>query len=187
MGIQGFCDQTTDGGGWTVFQRRADGSTNFFRDWYNYKVGFGDLTNEFWLGNENLFTLSLQALHPHRSELRIELETFSGQRKFVKYSNFQLGDEHTRYMLHISGFSGNTRDNLKRHNRQEFSTYDKDYDTASSTNCAVARKGAWWFKDCSDSGLNGKYYYYKEKAVFAAGIFWKPLTSVYDSLKFAEM
>ena len=57
--IQVYCDQTTDKGGWTVFQRRTDGSVNFYRDWFNYNVGFGDLANEFWLGNEALFTLSL--------------------------------------------------------------------------------------------------------------------------------
>ena len=39
---QVFCDQTTDNGGWTLFQR-ADGSVNFFRDWDDYKGGFGRL------------------------------------------------------------------------------------------------------------------------------------------------
>ena len=62
--IQVYCDQTTDGGGWTVFQRRTDGSANFFPDWEHYKLGFGRLQNEFWLGNENIFALTLQGLYP---------------------------------------------------------------------------------------------------------------------------
>ena len=45
--IQVYCDQKTDGRGWTVIQRRVDGSVNFFRDWINYKNGFGQLQNEF--------------------------------------------------------------------------------------------------------------------------------------------
>ena len=67
--IQVYCDQTTGGGGWTIFQLRIDGSIDFFRDWEHYKKGFGNLQNEFWLGNENIFALTLQGLYPAGNKL----------------------------------------------------------------------------------------------------------------------
>ena len=33
-----------------VFQRREDGSVNFFRGWEAYRDGVGKLTGEHWLG-----------------------------------------------------------------------------------------------------------------------------------------
>lgn len=36
--MQVWCDQRHDPGGWTVIQRRLDGSVNFFRNWETYKV-----------------------------------------------------------------------------------------------------------------------------------------------------
>ena len=40
---------------WLLIQRRIKGDTNFDKDWNSYKVGFGNLTTDFWLGNELLF------------------------------------------------------------------------------------------------------------------------------------
>ena len=68
-----FCDMETMAGGWTVLQARVDGSTNFTRTWQDYKVGFGNLRREFWLGNDkiHLLTKSKDMI------LRIDLEDFN--------------------------------------------------------------------------------------------------------------
>lgn len=34
-----------------VFLRRQSGKLEFFRNWKNYTGGFGDMNDEFWLGN----------------------------------------------------------------------------------------------------------------------------------------
>ena len=83
-----YCDQETDDGGWLVFQRRQDGSENFFRDWATYKKGFGKISSEFWLGNDNLNLLTRD-----KQELRVDLEDFNGNTAFAKYSTFAIGAE----------------------------------------------------------------------------------------------
>ena len=66
--ISVYCDQEIDGGGWLVVQRREDGSENFLRSWMDYKLGFGNISGEFWLGNDNLHQLTRT-----KQELRVDI------------------------------------------------------------------------------------------------------------------
>ena len=85
------CDQVTNGGGWIVFQRRQDGSVNFHRTWDEYKMGFGT-SHEFWLGNEYIYRLTRT-----QTQLRIDLEDFSGNRAFALYTSFSISSEGDKY------------------------------------------------------------------------------------------
>ncbi|XP_062606034.1 ficolin-1-like [Saccostrea cucullata] len=89
---------TTDGGGWTVIQNKFDGTTNFYRDWNDYKTGFGNISREFWLGNDIIHALTKN----DDQELRIEMTKFSGSKVYAKYSKFSIGDESKKYKLSIS-------------------------------------------------------------------------------------
>ena len=173
-----FCDMRTDGGGWTVFQRRQDGSVDFYRGWNDYKSGFGQLTAEFWLGNDRIHRLT--AARP--STLRVELEDWNGVKVYAKYGKFNIGDEQAKYRLEVGSYSGTAGDSLAYHNMMVFSTKDSDNDMYSG-NCAVYNTGAWWYRRCQYSHLNGKYLGQKTDL---KGVRWRYFRSSL-SLKFAEM
>ena len=81
----------TDGGGWTVFQRRQDGSVDFNRSWVDYERGFGNLSGEFWLGLSKLHRLTRYGIHT----LRVCLGDFENNTAYAQYCTFSIGDSIT--------------------------------------------------------------------------------------------
>ena len=106
--IQVLCDMTTEGGGWTVFQRRLDGSVDFYRGWESYKNGFGNLCGEFWLGNDNIHRLT----DSDDVMLRVDLEDFEGNITYAEYTTFKVADEADKYRLLIRGYNGTAGDSM---------------------------------------------------------------------------
>ena len=97
-----FCDQTTAGGGWTVFQKRLDGSVDFYRDWADYKNGFGNLNGELWLGLDKIHRLTNIQIF----KLRVDLEDWEGETRFAEYDMFAISDEASKYGLSLGSYSG---------------------------------------------------------------------------------
>ncbi|XP_071770314.1 fibrinogen-like protein 1 [Centroberyx gerrardi] len=191
-----YCDMT-EGGGWTVVQRRTDGTERFNRSWAEYKDGFGDMeseSGEFWLGNDNLHYITAQGNY----SLRINLEDFEGNQRYADYKNFRVAHEKDQYRLAFGSCSGTAGDSLSggyqvgvsawaSHQAMRFSTYDRDNDNYSG-NCAQEDKGGWWFNRCHSAHLNGLYYprgHYS--AVTDDGVVWYTWRGWWYSLKTSIM
>ncbi|NP_001079139.1 ficolin-1-B precursor [Xenopus laevis] len=163
-----LCDMETDGGGWIVFQRRMDGSVDFFQDWISYKRGFGRQDSEFWLGNNNLHLLTVTGSF----QLRVDLTDFGNNRTSASYSDFRIAAEAQNYTLSLGTFTGgDAGDSLYGHKNKGFSTKDRDNDS-SPASCAERYRGAWWYTSCHSSNLNGLYLRGNHSS-FANGVNWK--------------
>lgn len=181
--LQAWCDQSRALGGWTVIQRRQDGSVNFFRTWEQYKQGFGNLDGEYWLGLEHLYWLTKQGQY----RLRVALEDWQGRQVFAEYDSIHLEPETDWYRLRLGQYHGTAGDSLSWHNNKAFTTLDRDKDSYSG-NCAHYQKGGWWYHMCAHSNLNGVWYrggHYRSR--YQDGVYWAEFHGGSYSLKRVSM
>ena len=176
-----WCDM--QGGGWTVFQRRMDGSVSFNRTWDSYVDGFGCLKREHWLGLEKIHCLTASK---GRAELYVDMYDCDGVRKYARYSYFHVEGSSVNYKLHVSGYSGTAGDSLNYHNEAEFSTRDRDNDSDGSSCSNIIDGNGWWFKACLRSNLNGPYICGDVQKTWV-GVTWNTFRGSSHSLKYTEM
>ncbi|PIK44914.1 hypothetical protein BSL78_18220 [Apostichopus japonicus] len=169
----------------TTIMVGVDGSVDFYADWYTYKYGFGFLSNEFWIGNEKLYFLTNQADY----QLRIDLVNSLGSPYYANFDLFRISGEYDLYRLvELGEYSGdadltNTGSAMHYHLGMPFTTYDRDNDWDWNFNCARLKLGAWWYKECYESNLNGRYY----TPYPGEGITWYNLPGRRYHIKFSEM
>jgi len=185
-GLKVMCDTQTDGGGWVIFHRRVSYSVSFVRNWKDYTVGFGELTDNFWLGLDKIHTLCSPTLH---CELLIDLK-IGEISKTAKYSTFYISGPGEFYKLYVSGYSGNAGDGLLAPSRNgqvdesavlngmSFSTLDQDNDLWSG-HCAELyhERGGWWYNACYLSNLNERW----------GDNVWFPFHNNVQHVEFSEM
>ncbi|XP_067929133.1 microfibril-associated glycoprotein 4-like isoform X2 [Watersipora subatra] len=148
-----WCD-FFDNHGWTVFQKRVNGSIDFYRNWTEYKSGFGNIAGEHWLGLTKLYALT-------RSNQKLNILLMASNKVLHSgtWASFFIQDENDNYRLEVSddGYEGSlAASGLSVHNGMAFSTKDRDNDLYSGA-CAVTYHGAWWYNSCHHSNLNGGY------------------------------
>lgn len=156
--IDVFCDMSLLGGGWTVIQRRVSNVTSFNRTWLSYKVGFGCLEGNFWMGLENIHRL----LSSQNYELYIGMESpvQADPVAYARYQTFYVGSEASNYHLTVNGYDQHSTagDSMSIHDGLQFTTLDRDNDQSPEINCAKYISSGWWFEQCFSANLNGIYY-----------------------------
>lgn len=181
--VRVYCDMDTNGGGWTVIQRREDilPKEDFYRTWMEYALGFGNLSGEFWLGLEHIHALTDQTLY----QIRFELTDFDNSTRWAQYQFFYVHDRSSLFKVEVNGYTGDAGDGFSSVNGLKFSAKNYDLDTYSD-NCAVSFHGAWWYGKCHSSNLNGKYHNGAHES-YADGVNWKLFRGNHYSLKRTEM
>uniref|UniRef100_A0A8C6WI18 Tenascin N n=1 Tax=Neogobius melanostomus TaxID=47308 RepID=A0A8C6WI18_9GOBI len=150
--IEVYCDMDTDRGGWVVLQRRNIGKLDFMKRWKQYIAGFGNMTDEFWLGLEKIYDLTNT---PTQYEIRFDLGHGS-ERAYAVYDNFKIAPVKQKFILTIGKYRGTAGDAMTYHQGRPWTTVDNDNDIALG-NCALTHRGAWWYKNCHLANLNGKW------------------------------
>lgn len=181
------CCEMTAEGGWTVIQRRQNGSVDFDQLWLAYQSGFGSLSGEFWLGLEKMHAVAKDTDYT----LKVRFSDWMDDSETVQYP-IRLGGEESHYALHIQETSiGNLESSLATDaSGLPFSTRDQDNDQKSDTNCAKHLSGGWWFSNCGRSNLNGRYFMSpppKQRHQRKQGVFWKTWRGRYYPLKTTVM
>ncbi|XP_062577706.1 fibroleukin-like isoform X2 [Saccostrea cucullata] len=163
--IRVFCDMLTEGGGWTAIQKRVSGSVSFDRNWTDYKTGFGNPNDSYWIGNDVIHQLTKR----RNSSLFVSITLTNGKKLYELYNQFSVADETNNYRLFLGGPATGTLGDSMLHtgypyyydlSGMYFSTSDRDNDGWSFGNCAAVstRRGGWWFNECHRAFLNGQWF-----------------------------
>ncbi len=159
------------GGGWTVLQRRINGSVSFNRTWADYKRALVTLKASSGLAMIKSTCSPNQGHDPAHWAWR-----FEGTRGYAKYEQFYVSNEFLNYRLSLSGYSGllemlcslaNTSTMIRS------SSLHRTRTTTCTLQGTVERTTdrGWWFDACMSANLNGKFYKTKYKGK-RDGIFW---------------
>ena len=85
-----------------MFQRRLNGSVEFYLNWSDYKVSFSDINGAVWLGLDKIHRLTSD----NNSMPRVDLEDFEGNTRFAQYNMFGVTSESDKYNLNLGNYSG---------------------------------------------------------------------------------
>ena len=132
-----------------MFQRRfVPFREQFHRTWSEYQLGFGNVSGEFWLGNEATHSLTAKS----NVALRIELKESGGKTGFAVYERFKVPSSTDKYRLAVGNYSAGNIDGISNHDGMQFTTRDQDNDLNRYGLCH--ENSGWWLNNCGHGDLN---------------------------------
>jgi len=144
-----------------LLMQKIDTSSDFDEDWGNFKEGFGDVDEKYWLGNEQIHQLTKDGGYKARIEVNVRDEDDQPVFYWAEYITFIVGNEASNYLLSLDGYSGGSGYILSELNGTQFST--KDQNNGQGPNCALSRGGGFWYADiycglCFLTGATSNFY-----------------------------
>ena len=90
----------------------VEGGQCYKRDWtarliftevgHCYKLGFGNLNGEFWLGQDKMNRLTKEGTN----RIRVDLEDTKGNTAYADYDLFAVTSDRAKYQLSLGTYSG---------------------------------------------------------------------------------
>ena len=147
-------------GGYTRIMNKVARITGYFQqNWNSYKIGFNDSNGNYWMGLDNMNTIT----NNQNFNLYIELYSINNNISNITYSNFKVDSEINKYKLTLGPkLDGDLLDFSSAHNGTSFSTIDQDNDIYAAQSCTSVYVGCWWFSACYSfcltcEGSTGQY------------------------------
>lgn len=168
-----YCDFTTNGGGWTVIQRRHKGDVPFPVDVGAYNNGFGSVDGEFWLGHKKINRLGdgqlLAVIYQNTSSFTYDLYSYF----YVRISS----------ELDVSGRTGIMDEGIFKSDGDAPLMFVAPKGMASPSSCLSKFDGGWWYGDtCEGSNLNAERKRCKEPFLSTEMLFRQRLPCKYLKL-----
>ena len=169
--VRADCDMSTDGGGWTLIQRRTSlAQADIFtrKDWEGYAKLFRTASGNYWLGNRLVYMLT--SAEPQT--LRVDLESGAGETAHAEYGSFDLSDEASSFQLTVGEFrDGGAGDALSAQSGHKFVTLDR-HTSGLLFMCHERNDVGWWMSSFCWRGTNLNGRYQQDHWLFGGAV-WK--------------
>lgn len=128
--------------GWTLVWRRNEISDDFNRTWSEYRNGFGELEDNFFIGLDKLYALT----NAETQQLRIGIKYSEHNWELDIFEEFVVGNVCTQYEVYVK--NTNNKSSLFQRLGKRAHFFTKDLESKwRNEECARVMGIGWWYSD----------------------------------------